>query len=123
MQLIKDVDFRPLDKLVVTFDKLRTYTTDVTVTEEAGVEDKAIEDGAEVPATGKLKVVKDKVKYNQQVAKIVALPKGETEFMVGDEVLTDLRACFPLDGYKDLYLLQRHNIIGVMLDSIVGSSN
>jgi hypothetical protein len=113
MQLIKEVDFRPLDKIIVTFDKFRTYTTDYTVTEPVKGS-KVAEDDKEVDALAKTKVVKNKVRYNQQVARIVAVPEAEKDLTVGDEVLVDFRACFQLDGYKELYLIPKYNIIGVM---------
>jgi hypothetical protein len=114
MQLIKEVDFRPLDKIIVTFDKFRTYTTEITVGEPAKPGQTVVEDGKEVPATGNIRVTKNKARYNQQVARIVAVPTAEVELSAGDEVLVDFRACFKLDGYKDLYLLPKYNIIGVM---------
>ena len=117
MKLINEVDFRPLDKIIVTFDKFRTYTTEITVGGPPDPGQTVVEDGKEVPATGKLRVTKNKARYNQQVARVVALPKSESELEVGDEVLVDFRACFKLDGYKELYLLPKYNIIGVMWDT------
>ncbi|MBE3086338.1 MAG: hypothetical protein IMZ64_09005 [Bacteroidetes bacterium] len=120
MQLIKEVDFKPLDKLIVTFDKFRTYSTDYQVVDneampEAPAKDD-VQDGVGIP---KMKVIKNKVKYNQQVARVVAVPKAEADISVGDELMVDFRACFKLDGYKDLYLIPKYNVIGIMDSSII----
>ena len=114
MKLINEVDFRPLDKLVVTFKDYRTYSTNFTTAVPVKGE-KVVEDGKEVDATAKTKVVKNKVKYNQQVAVILAVPDSEKDLSVGDEVLVDLRACFALDGYKDIFIIPKYNVIGVII--------
>jgi hypothetical protein len=112
MYLIKEVDFQPLDKVVITFDKFRTYVTDFTVTEPT--DEKVVEDGKEVDAVAKTKVVKNKVRYNQQVARVLAVPSSERDLKVGDEILVDFRGCFKLDGYKEIYIIPKYNMIGVM---------
>jgi hypothetical protein len=110
MALIKDIDFKPIDKLVVTFDKFRTYTTEYTVMDTEANEGKD-------PLKDEMvtKVVKKKVKYNTQVAVVVSTPEGETSFAAGDEVLVDFRGCMALDCYKDLYILPKYNVIGKII--------
>jgi hypothetical protein len=110
MSLIKEVDFRPVDKLVVTFDKFRTYTTEYTVMDqEKNAGKDPLKDEMET------KVVKKKVKYNHQVARIVEVPVGETAYNNGDYILVDVRACLQLDGYKELYILPKYNVIGTIV--------
>jgi hypothetical protein len=107
MALIKDIDFQPIDKLVVTFDKFRTYSTDYTVVDQDKMKGKdPLKDEVET------KVVKKKVKYNHQVGVIVSVPKGEVDLAVGDQVLVDFRSCMALDGYKELYIVAKYNVIG-----------
>jgi hypothetical protein len=115
MGLIKEVDFRPFDKLVVTFDKFRTYSTEYTVLDtEKNVGKDPLKDEMET------KVVKKKVKYNHQVATIKAVPANITDLAVGDEILVDFRSCMEIEGYKDLYVVSKYNSLGIMDSSIVG---
>lgn len=112
MALIKQVDFVPVDKLVVTFDKFRTYSTEYTVVDKEKMAGKdPLKDEMET------KVVKKKVKYNHQVATIVAVPNSETNLVAGDKVLVDFRSCVELDGYKDIYIVNKYQVIGEMLDN------
>lgn len=112
MGLIKVVDFTPMDKLVVTFDKFRTYSTEYTVVDKEKMAGKdPLKDEMET------KVVKKKVKYNHQVATIVATPEKETELVAGDKILVDFRSCMELDGYKDLYVVAKYQVIGNMLEN------
>ena len=115
MALIKEVDFQPLDKIVLTFDKFRTYTTSQEVLDNEKNKDKVPykdDDGNLVDPIMETKVIKTKIKYNQQVARILATPKLEKDFIVGDEILVDFRSCMPLDGYKEIYIITKYNIIG-----------
>jgi hypothetical protein len=108
MKLIQEVDFKPLDALVVTFEKYRTFSTDYTVL------DKEANEGKD-PLKDEMvtKIVKKQVKYNTQVAVVVAVPeKDEAKFAVGDQVMVDFRGCMELDGYKDLWLIPTYKIIG-----------
>jgi hypothetical protein len=110
MSLIKEVDFRPVDKLVVTFDKFRTYTTEYTVMDqEKNAGKDPLKDEMET------KVVKKKVKFNHQVARIVEVPVDDVTYSIGDSILVDVRACLQLDGYKELYILPKYNVIGVVV--------
>ena len=107
MALIKTVDFQPIDKLVVTFDKFRTYNADYTVVDQEKMKGKdPLKDEMET------KVVKKKVKYNHQVAIVVAVPDTEKEISVGDNILVDFRSCVQLDGYKELYLISKYQVLG-----------
>jgi hypothetical protein len=109
MGLIKEVDFTPVDKLVVAFDKFRTYNADYTVVDQEKMKGKdPLKDEMET------KVVKKKVKYNHQVATVVAVPSSEKELVAGDKVLVDFRSTIQLDGYKDLYLISKYQVIGVI---------
>ena len=107
MKLIQEVDFKPFDNLVITFEDFRVYSTDYTVldTEKNKGKD-PMKDEMET------KVVKKKVKYNTQVARVVARPEDST-IDVGDEIVVDFRGCMELDGYKDLYLIPKYKVIGV----------
>lgn len=109
MALIKEVDFTPVDKLVVTFDKFRTYSTEYTVLDNdknAGKD--PLKDEMET------KVVKKKVKYNHQVATILATPDNEEGLTAGDTVLVDFRSCMALDGYQEIYIVAKYNVIGII---------
>jgi hypothetical protein len=107
MGLIKEIDFTPLDKLVVTFDKYRTYSTEYTVLDQEKNKGKdPLKDEMET------KVVNKKVKYNHQVAIVVATPDSEKDIVAGDKLLVDFRSCMPIDGYKDLYLITKYNVVG-----------
>jgi hypothetical protein len=110
VELIQEVDFKPLDKFVVTFDEFRTFKQMQSVIDKAkSTDDETV-----------TKQVKKDVKYNHQVAVVVATPpddqviKSEIKIEAGDKVLVDFRACMPLDGYENLYLIPRYNILGVM---------
>jgi hypothetical protein len=109
MNLIKEVDFTPVDKLVVTFDKYRTYSTEYTVmdTEKNAGKDPLVDEM-------ETKVVKKKVNYNHQVATIMAVPANEEQYKVGDLILVDLRACLAIDGYKDIFIIPKYNVFGLM---------
>jgi hypothetical protein len=105
MKLIKEVDFRPLDKFVVSLPKeARTYMGPQTIVDkELSTEENTI-----------TKVVNKKIKYNHQSMLVVSTPKDEKDITSGDEVLVDFRACQPLDGYDNLYLVAKYNIIGII---------
>jgi hypothetical protein len=109
MALIKEVDFKPLDKFVVTFDSFRTYKSPMSVVDKEKTT-------TEETVT---KIVKKAVKYNHQVAVIVATPNTEDEskspICAGDKVFVDFRACMPLDGYENLYMVPKYNLLGVVL--------
>ena len=113
VELINEVDFQPLDKYVVTFntDDARTFKqTQSVVDKKLSTDDETV-----------TKMVKKDVKYNHQVAVIVATPpddqivKSEIKVQTGDKVLVDFRVCMPLDGYDNLFLVPRYNILGVIL--------
>ncbi len=109
MALIKEVDFCPIDKLVVTFDKFRTYNTEYTVVDKEKMAGKdPLKDEMET------KVVNKKVKYNHQVATILATPANETGLVAGDKILVDFRSCMELDGYKDIWIIAKYNVLGVV---------
>jgi recombinational DNA repair protein RecR len=112
MALIKVVDFTPIDKLVVTFDKFRTYNTEYTVLDNdknAGKD--PLKDEMET------KVVKKKVKHNHQVATILAVPTTETGLTAGDKILVDFRSCMELDGYQEIWIVAKYNVLGVVKES------
>jgi len=110
MALIKEVDFRPVDKLVITFDKYRTYSTEYTVMDqEANAGKDPLKDEMVT------KVVKKKVNYNHQVARIVEVPVGDNTYSNGDLILVDLRACLAIDGYKDIFIIPKYNVFGTMV--------
>ena len=112
MGLIKEVDFTPQEKFVVTFDKFRTYSTKYTVLDTEKNQGKdPLKDEMET------KVVNKKVKYNFQVATILAVPNAEKDLVAGDKVLVDFRSCIEIDGYKDIYLVNKYNIVGEMYDN------
>ena len=109
MGLIKEVDFIPQDKLVVTFDKFRTYNTEYTVLDKEKNEGRdPLKDEMET------KVVKKKVKYNHQVARVIAVPEKEADMVPGDSLLVDFRSCMEIDGYKDIFIVAKYNVIGVI---------
>jgi len=109
MTLIKEVDFKPFEKLVVTFDSFRTFNTNYTVLDEEKNKGKdPMKDEMET------KVVKKKVKYNFQVARVIGTPDSETTLCAGDRILVDFRSCVELDGYKDIYLVNKYSSIGEM---------
>jgi hypothetical protein len=114
IELINEVDFTPLDKYVVTFatEDSRTFKqTQSVVDKKLSTDDETV-----------TKMVKKDVKYNHQVATVVATPpddqvvKSETRVSTGDKVLVDFRACMPLDGYENLYLIPRYNILGLICE-------
>jgi hypothetical protein len=106
----RQIDFQPLDNLVVTFDRFRTYSTEYTVMDkEKNVGKDPLKDEMET------KVVKKRVKFNTQVARLVATPSNETELMAGTDILVDFRTCMELDGYKGLFLVPKYKVIGVLL--------
>jgi|WetSurMetagenome_2_1015567.scaffolds.fasta_scaffold22131_3 hypothetical protein len=107
MQLIKEIDFRPLEKFVVSLPKVaRTYMGPQTIVDkELSTEENTV-----------TKVVSKKIKYNHQVMLVVSTPETEKDITSGDSVLVDFRACQPLDGYDNLYLIPKYNIIGVIGD-------
>jgi hypothetical protein len=111
MGLIKEIDFKPLDKFVVSLpDKARTFFGPKTV----------VDNDASTPDNTVTKVVKQKVKYNHQVMIVVSTPQTEDNvdakirLSTGDSILCDFRACMPLDGYDNLYVIPKYNIIGVI---------
>jgi hypothetical protein len=105
MKLIKEIDFRPLDKFVVTFDEFRTYMAPQTVVDkEKTTKEETV-----------TKMVNKKVKYNHQVAVVVSCPSAEKEVSAGDKVFLDFRACMPLDGYDNLYMVPKYNVLGVVI--------
>ena len=106
--MIKEIDFKPVDKFVVTFDDFRTYKGPFTIVDKkASTEENTV-----------TKVVKKNVKYNHQVATVVATPELEADqkspIEVGDKILVDFRACMPLDGYENLFMIPRYNVLGVL---------
>lgn len=105
MKLISEIDFRPLDKFVVSLPKVaRTYMGPQTIVDkELSTEENTV-----------TKVVKKAIKYNHQTVIVVSTPVGEKDICSGDEVLVDFRACQPLDGYENLYLIPKYNIIGIV---------
>ena len=105
MELIKEVDFQPLDKFVVTFEDFRTYRTPMSVVDKA-------HSTADETVT---KMVKKDVKYNHQICTVVATPKSEADITAGDKLFVDFRACMPLDGYDNLYMVPKYNVLGVVL--------
>jgi hypothetical protein len=109
MKLIKEVDFKPIDKFVVCLpDKPRTYLGPQTL-----VDKEASTDGNTVT-----KVVKRAVKYVHQVMVVIATPSTEDDskspISAGDSILCDFRACMPLDGYDNVYVIPKYNIIGLI---------
>jgi hypothetical protein len=111
-QLIKEVDFRPIDKFVVTFDKFRTHPAPFQVVDK----EKSTEE------TTVTKIVKKATKYNHQVAIVVASPDTEdgvkNPINAGDKIVVDFRACMPLDGYDNLYMIPKYNVLGVVIDKV-----
>lgn len=109
MKLIKEVDFRPTDKFVITFDKFRTHPAPFQVVDK----EKTTEE------TTVTKIVKKATKYNHQVGVVVSTPDTEdgqkVPIIAGEKVLVDFRACMPLDGYDNLYMIPRYNILGVVI--------
>jgi hypothetical protein len=114
VELIQEVDFKPLDKFVVTFgiEDARTFKQMQSVIDKAkSTDDETV-----------TKQVKKDVKYNHQVGTVVATPpddqvvKSEIKVETGDKVLVDFRACMPLDGYENLYLIPRYNILGLLTE-------
>jgi maltooligosyltrehalose synthase len=112
MKLIKELDFKPLDKFVVTFSDYRTYMAPQSIVDkEKSTVDETV-----------TKVINKKVKYNHQIAVVVSTPTSEqvgdskNTITVGDKVFVDYRACMPLDGYEELYMIPKYNILGVMCD-------
>jgi hypothetical protein len=110
MKLIKEIDFRPLDKFVVSLPKVaRTFMGPQTIVDkELSTEENTV-----------TKVVNKAVKYNHQVVVIVATPTseqatGKDMIVAGDSVLVDFRACMPLDGYENMYMIPKYNILGVI---------
>jgi hypothetical protein len=108
-KLIKEVDFKPLDKYVVTLPTpSRTYMAPQSVVDkEASTADNTV-----------TKIVNKKVKYNHQVMVVVATPSigdGPSSITAGDSILCDFRACMPLDGYDNLYMVPKYNILGVVI--------
>lgn len=110
--LIQEVDFKPLDKFVVTLSKpARTYLGPQTIVDKE----------VSTPENTVTKVVKKAVKYNHQVMVVVSTPQTEelvdkkSAISVGDSILCDFRACMPLDGYDNLYMIPKYNILGVIL--------
>ena len=108
--LIQEVDFKPLDKFVVTLPKpARTYMGPQTIVDKE----------VSTPENTVTKVVKKAVKYNHQVVVVVSTPTSEQvtkdSILVGDKVLVDFRACMPLDGYDNLYMIPKYNILGVVI--------
>lgn len=107
MKLIKELDFKPIDKFVVSLPKVaRTYMSDYTV-----VDKEASTDGNTVT-----KIVKKAVKYNHQIVTVVSVPDSEKDILAGDQVLVDFRACMPLDGYDNMYMIPKYNILGIIVD-------
>jgi hypothetical protein len=111
-KLIKEVDFRPLDKFVVSLpDKPRTYMGDQTIVDKE----------LSTPENTVRKTVKRQVKYNTQAMVVVSTPMTEDDpavkspILPGDTILCDFRAAFQLDGYDGLYIIPKYNIIGVIL--------
>jgi hypothetical protein len=106
-KLIKDIDFSPIDKFVVKFEKFRTYSAPQSIVDkEKSTADETV-----------TKMVKRPVKFNHQVATIVGYPVTETLLLEDDKILVDFRSCQPIDGYKGLYLIPKYNIIGHMYSS------
>jgi hypothetical protein len=108
-RLIKEVDFQPLDKFVITFDEFRTYKAPQSVVDKTkSTEEETV-----------TKIVKRPVKFNHQVAVVVSSPISEdgtkVPILAGDKVLVDFRACMPLDGYDNMYMVPKYNIMGVVL--------
>jgi hypothetical protein len=105
MGLIKEVDFRPLDKFVVSLPKVaRTFMGPQTIVDkELSTEENTV-----------TKVINKKVKYNHQVVLVVATPDGEKDITSGDSLLVDFRSCHALDGYDNLYIIPKYNVIGVI---------
>lgn len=109
MKLIKELDFHPIDKYVVSLSKqCRTYMGPQTIVDKENSTD----------AETVTKVVQRAVKYNHQIVTVVSTPVSEVSdknsICAGDNVLVDFRACQPLDGYENLYLIPKYNIIGVV---------
>jgi len=109
IKLINEVDFKPLDKFVVTFNEFRTFKAPQSVVDKA----------ASTTEETVTKIVKKPVKYNHQVAVVVSTPFTEedgvkNQIIAGDKVLVDFRACMPLDGYDNLYMIPKYNIMGVI---------
>ena len=105
MKLIKEIDFRPLDKFVVSLPKVaRTFMGPQTIVDkEMSTDENTV-----------TKVVNKAVKYNHQVMVVVSTPKDEKDICAGDSILADLRGCMALDGYDNMYLISKYNIIGVV---------
>ena len=110
-KLIKEIDFRPLDKFVVSLpDKPRTYLGDQTIVDKE----------LSTPENTVRKNVKRQVKYNTQAMVVVSIPFTEdapevkNPISVGDTILCDFRAAFQLDGYDGLYIIPKYNIIGLI---------
>jgi hypothetical protein len=67
------------------------------------------------------KVVKKAIKYNHQVMVVVSTPLTEDSvdaklaISAGDSILCDFRACMPLDGYDNLYMIPKYNILGIVI--------
>lgn len=103
MKFLKTLDFTPTDKIVVTFDKYRTFISKYSVVDKE----------KSTPENTETKIVKKKVKFNIQEARVIAVPKTEKDIKVNDIVILDMHSCMDLNGYKNMFLVQRYNILGV----------
>lgn len=113
MKLYNEIDFRPSEKLIVTFDKYREFTAKYTVMDEEANKGKD-------PMKDEMitKVSERVVKFNIQVARVIAVPANQTLYNVGDEVIIDMHNCADLNGYKNMFLIQPYQIIGIKTTDI-----